>query len=191
MQKKNGALQYAAHKPWLQLSPSWIHNLTQSWSIRQCPHWGLWLLRVPSPYSKAFMPPTGHPDPKERGISFCQDKSSIPLIPSPCWGWCATGVSPRTNQPASQPLGHFLLWCAFHHKTCSSKLSITKLLAQMRHCCNRFSTEFCLKGKSLPTYHGKSFLSHFKPEKMQPKDHRKGKIQSIAVFNKAIPASVR
>lgn len=51
---------------------------------------------------------------------------------------------------------------------------LTKFLAQIKHYCKRFSTKLCLKGRSLPTHHGKSFLSHFKPVKMHPKDHRKG-----------------
>lgn len=58
----------------------------------------------------------------------------------------------------------------------SDMLSLTTVLAQTRHYCKRFSTKLCLKGKSLPTHHGKSFLSHLKPVKKQPKDHRKGKI---------------
>lgn len=58
----------------------------------------------------------------------------------------------------------------------SGMLSLAKFVAQIRHYCKRFSTKLCLKGRSLPTHCGESFLSHLKPVKMQPKDHRKGKI---------------
>lgn len=111
------------------------------------------------------MPLTGHPDPKERGISLlprhvqhpCHSPFTLRLM-------CCRRLTKDHQHPSS--------WAT----SFSDRLSLTKLPAQIRHYCKRFSTKLCLKEKSMPTHCGKSFPTHLKPVKMQPKDHRKGKI---------------